>query len=123
MLVSLASFFKDFKFVPLIGLWVPNILIKGHIPWFKDPNPRVQTLRVQRNSLSSRGYRNEFLSKPGPGPRVGVPSVGFIGGDMGLYKDIIGFRVHLWLDYSHTDARNLQHLLGRMFLPTAAPKL
>ena len=27
--------------------WVPNTFIKGHIPWFRDPNPRVQTLRVR----------------------------------------------------------------------------
>ena len=45
---------KDFKFVPLfvflpLGFWTPNTLIKVHIPWFRDPNPRVQTLRVQRN--------------------------------------------------------------------------
>ena len=26
--------------------WAPNTLIKGHnVPWFRCPNPRVQTLR------------------------------------------------------------------------------
>ena len=47
-----------------------------------------------------------------------------MGGYVGFYKDIIGFRVHVWLDYSHTDARNLrQDSLGGMLLPTTAPKL
>ena len=27
---------------------VPNALTKGRILWFRDSNPRVQTLRVQR---------------------------------------------------------------------------
>ena len=32
--------------------WVPNTLFEGHFPWFRDPNPRVQTLRVQRTTPS-----------------------------------------------------------------------
>ena len=29
---------------------VSNTRIKGHIPWFRDPNPGVQNLSVQRTS-------------------------------------------------------------------------
>ena len=41
---------QDFKFVtftvcnPRFG-----ILIKGHIPWFRDPKPWVETLRYKGN--------------------------------------------------------------------------
>ena len=40
---------EDFKFAPLI--WGPNPLNKGHVPWFRYPNPRLRTLsRVQRKT-------------------------------------------------------------------------
>ena len=29
---------------------VPNTLFRGHSPWYRDPNPRVQTPRVQRKT-------------------------------------------------------------------------
>ena len=32
-----------------LGFWVPNALVKGNIPWFRDPDPRVQT-REQRQT-------------------------------------------------------------------------
>ena len=35
---------NDFKFVPLmfvaLSFGVPNTLIEGHIPWFRDPKPK-----------------------------------------------------------------------------------
>ena len=45
--------FTDFKLVPLMFLTLglgSQVPFKGHIPWFKDPNPRVQTLRVQKKT-------------------------------------------------------------------------
>ena len=36
---------------------VPNTPIKGHIPWFRDPNPKGQTRRVQRKTLDRKPAR------------------------------------------------------------------
>ena len=33
--------------VCILGLWVPNTLSMDDMPWLKDPNPKVPTLRVQ----------------------------------------------------------------------------
>ena len=45
---------KDCTFVPsmfVILSFGPQMpLIKGHIPWFRDPSPRVQILKVQRKT-------------------------------------------------------------------------
>ena len=61
------AIFEDFKFVPLMFV-TPGFgsqiitLIKDHIPWFRDPNPRVHTLRVQRKTpLTFRVHKGDYV--------------------------------------------------------------
>ena len=45
---------------------VPNVQVKGYIPWLKDPNPGAQTSRVHSTTLvnSQSGVRNPYSGLP-----------------------------------------------------------
>ena len=59
-----------------LGFWIPNTLIEGHIPWFRDSNPRVPTLGYKgegldhRVSLKCLDWSPEVWVPMGPKPRT-----------------------------------------------------